>query len=328
MKPSRTAVLAAAVGYPWVRFATFLMPLRVHYRGDIVLIVDPDLMDPEATRLCNEQRVDLRPIASAGLKCGKIQCPSLVVARFHMIAELCAPYELCLTTDMRDVIFQADPFASLLHPHGHPHDLVLSCEDPTKPIGKSFFNAAWAKKCYGVDFARSVSNKCIVNSGAIFGTPPVFRFLATELTRPCPLTAEVFHGRDQIILNWLEYTGMLANISHTLQPRGEGIVNTMRYVPPPTRSAYRRYTQHARWPAEMPFTIYNEDNRTASAVVHQYEIDRYLEDMHDDAARGWRNRSAGLEALEACRDACCRGCRECAPGSFVTVCSRPHAQPG
>lgn len=150
---SRTAVISTAVGYPWVRFATFIMPLRVHYAGDIVLIVDPDGLQADAAELCEQQRVAVTPFRG-NVTCGKVQCPGLVVARFHQIAELCAPYELCLATDMRDVIFQADPFATLLRPIGHAADLVLSCEDPAKSIGSSFFNAAWAKKCFGADFLR------------------------------------------------------------------------------------------------------------------------------------------------------------------------------
>ena len=37
---SRTVIIAAVRGYSWVRYATFLMPLREHYRGDIVLLVE------------------------------------------------------------------------------------------------------------------------------------------------------------------------------------------------------------------------------------------------------------------------------------------------
>ena len=36
--------------------------------------------------------------------------------------------------------------------------------------------------------------------------------------------------RDQAILNWLEYTGQLSNVSRVIERRGTGIVNTLRYA--------------------------------------------------------------------------------------------------
>lgn len=388
--PSRTAVLAAAVGYPWVRFAAFVMPLRVHYGGDIILIVNRTLMDAETEQLCAEQRATLEPLRTK-VECGKVQCPSLVVARFLQIAELCGPYELCLATDMRDVIFQADPFVSLFrHDRAAPGrapppagaagalpprttDLVLSCEDKT--IGASFFNAAWARKCYGPEFLKAAGRKCIVNSGTIYGTPAVFRLLTRQWAIGCPRTDDVFHGRDQvrarahaqshyttdlftrppfagaapanlgltsapapgptatparraqIILNWLEHTGALENVSHKLQPRGRGLVNTMRYVPLEARTQRRYYTQAADWPREMPFTILSHNNRTASPVVHQYEIDAFLMAMLDDAALGWRNRTAGQPAAPLCREACGAKYPDC-NGRCAQGCVQPQPEPG
>ena len=136
---------------------------------------------------------------------------------------------------------------------------------------------------------RSVRTKCILNSGTIFATPHVFRRLASNLTQDCPLTSDVFHGRDQITLNWLEYTGnapapgplarapapplppalaarshmpswlvrpsptgKLADVTRTIQVRGRGIVNTMRYIPPGTRAAYRRSNPDPEWPTQLP----------------------------------------------------------------------------
>ena len=201
-----TVVIAVASSYPWVRYATFILPLRVHYAGDVTLLGDPpNELAPAVRTLCEQQRVRLVALDAIKCKAGVVQCPEVVTARFAQVATLCRGYTLCLSTDLRDVIFQADPFASLLvstwtgsgvdERQSRKHDLVLSCEDDSKPIGASFFNAGWARKCYGESYLAAVRRKCIINSGTIFGSPEVFEWLAQQLTAPCPQTAEVFHGR-------------------------------------------------------------------------------------------------------------------------------------
>ena len=205
--PSRSAtvVIAVASAYPLVRYATFVLPLRVHYAGDVTLIGDaPNELAPEVRDLCEQQRVRLVKLDAIKCKAGATQCPEVVTARFAQVATLCRGYTLCLSTDLRDVIFQANPFSSLLvstlgsggaDRMVRTYDLVLSCEDASKPIGASFFNAGWARKCYGEAYLATVAKRCIINSGTIFASPEVFQWLAQQLTSPCPKTAEVFHGR-------------------------------------------------------------------------------------------------------------------------------------
>lgn len=322
---SRTAVVAAARGYPWVRYATFVLSLRVRasYTGDIVLLGERATTPPDALALLEAHRVSLIELRGAtACAAGAVQCPSVGIARFQQVAQVCRSYELCLSTDMRDVFFQADPFASLVHAHGHATDLLLACEDDTRPIGRSFFNKGWALKCFGPAWLAAHGKRCIVNSGAIFGTAAVFDLLARELTRPCPLTPEVFHGRDQILLNDLVYSGALRNVSHQLQRRGEGVVNTVRYAfealpratrwnytpeeaaaaasaaappaqqPPPSPHSRRRVVVQAAarfFPHRLPFAIFNSDNHTLSAVVHQYDVDKALTHALDAAALVYQN---------------------------------------
>ena len=133
------------------------------------------------------------------------------IARWVQASHVCRlAYEYCMLVDLRDVLFQADPFAPLVHEHGHATDLVLSCEGAT--LMESHFSREWARKCYGAPFLWEHRERCIVNSGAIMGTPAVFELLAQELTHACPLTADVFHGRDQILLNGILYSGRLRNM--------------------------------------------------------------------------------------------------------------------
>ena len=83
---------------------------------------------------------------------------SLVVKRFVQIADLCGAYEMCLSVDLRDVLFQADPFPMVLPPNP-VHDLVLHCEDDRVPLGASHFNRIWMGLCYGGRFMNEVRQK-------------------------------------------------------------------------------------------------------------------------------------------------------------------------
>lgn len=182
-----------------------------------------------------------------------------------------------------------------------PSAAFYSCEDDSRPIGKSYFNAGWARQCFGEAFLALVANKCIINSGSIFASPAVLQMLAVHLSSSCPQTSEVFHGRDQTRLNWLEYTGKLADVSRVLQRRGHGIVNTLRYVPPTIRKRHlkRRWNHDPtevelralHWPHELPFQVFNLDH-TVSPVVHQYDTDQSLMDLMDRVALAHRRNTS------------------------------------
>ena len=136
---SATAVISVATGYPWVRYATFLLPLRVHYKGDIILLGEPpNRIAPDVRQLCDEQGVSIEVLRVKACDASAIQCPEVVTARFRQIAAICRRgYTLCLSTDFRDVFFQGNPFATLLFtswtgqasasPLLRTHDLVLRC---------------------------------------------------------------------------------------------------------------------------------------------------------------------------------------------------------
>ena len=112
-------------------------------------------------------------------------------------------------------------------------------------------------------------------------------------------------GRDQAILNWLEYTGMLANVTRSIQRRCSGIVNTLRYVPLYVRARHMRLNpqlnysslsdsqklQAMRWPVEMPFQIQNQGDERLSPMVHQYDADKFLLRLMDRVALAHQNDS-------------------------------------
>ena len=308
-----SAVIAVAFRYEWVRHAVFVMPLRAHYDGDIILFTEPpDKMHPDIRELGRRQRVTFLPLRH---KCvdqnlGRATDPSaadlqecgpswMMKVRFTLYAEQCRRYSLCLAVDFRDVIFQADPFATLAHlieananappgrrpsfwgpayvggkqPGQEPADLMLACEDARARPVRSTFNKLWLIRCCGYKFYKLVAmTNCILNSGSILGTPAGFDRLAEIMLTPC-LDTNMTHGSDQAKLMWGFYGQQFGNLSVTTERRGMGVINTMRYAPHVTEKYTRVLPMdEVQWPKRMPFTVYNDDNRTVSAMIHQYDI--------------------------------------------------------
>lgn len=185
--------------------------------------------------------------------------------------------------------------------------MVLPLEDPSKTMQTSFFNNMWANMCYGKNRTGIFHRKLIVNSGAIFTSSHGFETIAAALHSPCPNTQDSnFHGVDQVVLNWLVYSGELQqlNFDIELQPRGRGIVNTLNYLWPKT--PYVKVTNNgsladadspscrgtsstpcvpqldkSKW--NPPWTFHNNDG-SLSRVVHQYDREKYLQQPVDRAA--------------------------------------------
>ena len=299
----KTAVIALAVGYPWQRYAAFVAPLRAHYKGDILLIGQKSSMTAEAQQVCSRHRAKIIPFQHRCLDEPKTCKHSWQgIERFPIVAGLCRErgYAYCLSTDFRDVIFQGDPFAGLPRlANGAYNDLTLTCEASEVPYGKSFFNSAWFKTCVGVgQLYESVRRSCVVNSGAIFGSPAGFDYLAAALTSSCPTnvtgTKHDLHGVDQTLLGWHYYSGRYKSgegpsvITATLQKRGFGSVNTLRYahtyLPRVVKHVPENRPETLRWPYEWPFRVINDDG-SLSAAVHQYDVNLTLRDMVEETAQ-------------------------------------------
>ena len=144
----RFAVISAAIQYPVISFLRFVLPLRVHYSGDVLLITDP-----EAARTWSSLAREYRVRLVTSVNCTR---ETLLTQRFVEYERLCAPpYTLCFATDFRDVYFQGDPFLSLLQGWGQRSfnasttpALILALEHHEKPIGLCPFNRRRIWECY------------------------------------------------------------------------------------------------------------------------------------------------------------------------------------
>jgi len=134
-------------------------------------------------------------------------------------------YANVMIADLRDLIFQSDPFEKPL-----PADIVFAQERCT--LGDSAVNQRWVEEIYGQAIAHHLRDCPVSCSGTTFGTVPgMLRYLTAMTTELASLAGrDVLMGRgiDQGIHNFL--IRMRPMLNAWCDPT-DSIVATMYYVP-------------------------------------------------------------------------------------------------
>lgn len=163
-------------------------------------------------------------------------------------------YDRVMLTDVRDVLFQGDPFG-----WRSPAQLQFFLEHREVTIGTQPGNALWVRNAYSETELARIAHQRVSCSGITFGTTAgMLDYLAAmtdELTRATPRIAG-FDGYDQGVHNHLVWSGAFP--AAELLENGRGPVLTMHGVP---ESEFR---QNAH--GEL---IDNQGN--VVPVLHQYD---------------------------------------------------------
>jgi hypothetical protein len=158
-----------------------------------------------------------------------------------------------LITDLRDVLFQADPFAEPLR------GLEVFLEDASQRIGTCPFNSEWMRQTYGKDAVQSLSDKVVSCAGTTIGDrQSMIKYLtamSTEVERKS--RRQLRHVEDQGPHNWLIYTGRLGDIA--IRENEHARVLTMGAMPSFERDGAGNLVNAA---GDVP------------AIVHQYDRHR------------------------------------------------------
>jgi hypothetical protein len=264
----RTAVMSAAVGYPYEYFEMFVGSLREVYDGDVWLQVSATINDTRIVTYLQRHGVQTmveKPITGSD-KYAKAR------DRFTFFEKVCRgdQYDLCLQTDFRDSVFQRDPFVEF---YGHQPQLGHG-SDSYQPemihiyrhnavIDEKNWHLSKLSEC-GIGhrvYARYLIGRKICNAGSTIATPGVWRQLAhyNRIWRKC---------NDQVIYNiWIYAAGSIelnrtsnpyngTAISYVFNEPGMGAINIVY------KKAFIRFDSHGRF--------LNKDCRV-SPVVHQYD---------------------------------------------------------
>lgn len=157
--------------------------------------------------------------------------------------------DVVMISDLRDVVFQHDPFAE-------PVDgLELYLEDGSISIGQDFFNTRWIANLYGPGEVEKLRGRPISCSGTIVGTrEAMVAYLAAMTGEIARHTGLPLGCHDQAIHNVLFHEGRLPE-PHVVV-NGTGRVLTMGMM-----SGYR----------EGPDGAILNDDGTVPAVLHQWD---------------------------------------------------------
>lgn len=172
-----------------------------------------------------------------------------------------ARYDRVMLTDVRDVLFQANPF---VWTSAAPLQFFLEHRDVT--IGTQAGNALWVRNTYGEAELARIADRRVSCSGITLGTTQgMLGYLAAmtdELTRATPRIAG-FDGYDQGVHNHLVWSNAFP--AAELLENGRGPVLTMHGVP--------ENEFHANARGELV-----DDTGAVVPVLHQYDRHPALRD--------------------------------------------------
>ncbi len=196
------AVMGYATGYGAAELEVFVRSLRAHFDGDVILFVDQDR--PDVAEL-----LKTFDVISAGLPWGEAWSPHPVTARFGAYVNWLSdrPWiEEVLLTDVRDVVFQGDPFAEPVT------RLEAFTESEGDRLADHAFNMKHLRSLVGEGMTQSVAGRACLCAGTIVGPAremmQLCRVLLMTAAIPRSGVAASF-GTDQAAYNLAVHLGVV-----------------------------------------------------------------------------------------------------------------------
>lgn len=257
---SRTLVMGLAAHYGATELAPFVLSLRQSgYTGDIALLTYG--CSAETAEFLRAHRVRMIPFT--GLAAMPMSMNSARMFRYldwFIELFLNAPAEIdygrILLTDIRDVVFQGDPFARA------PVGRVLFFLESNRTIGECAINGDWMTRAYGPAVARELSDQPVSCAGTVMGTPDgLLEYLAHMVRDIIAVPPQHrFSGVDQAIHNVI--------LARRLVEGSVAVENGGTVMTVPTAESTGLHLLDDG-------LIANPDG-SISAVVHQYDRDAHI----------------------------------------------------
>lgn len=248
----RRLVLGAAIGFDVAQVRIFVESLRAHYAGDVLLLIRwPGL---EVARYLKSRGVDVIRVFQTRSFTRSVHARRYAIYLDHLRARA-DRYDQVMMSDVRDVVFQRNPFDGIASPKCH-----FYLESAQRTIGEDPTNSRWVRGCFSAAEAEQLGRYRISCSGiTIGGTAAIITYLERMAARiramPWRIYRQIGHGYDQAIHNYLVH----------LDPAIDGIVvennrhiATMALEP---RTFYR---------LDGESLIYGPDNHLFP-ICHQYD---------------------------------------------------------
>lgn len=200
----RDIVLGYATGYDVADIAVFVRSLRAHYSGPCALVVDSDPLLRAFLKDHDVEALDEPDFATRQ----EDWHPHAVVSRFAGFDALLRerPWvRHALLTDVRDVVFQGDPFV----PAPRTLEVFAECDTPLKGHD---FNMKYMRAIVGDALADAVSDKACICVGTVVGPrEALMRFCRLILMLGAIPRSEVggAFGADQATSNLAVHLGLI-----------------------------------------------------------------------------------------------------------------------
>ncbi|MCA0367168.1 MAG: hypothetical protein LCH57_03785 [Proteobacteria bacterium] len=246
--PDGDVVVGYATGYDAADIAPFVLSLRAVFDGPVALVVDDE---PDLRAFLTRNGV-----TAVDAPTWRGWAPHPVMQRFVAFAGLLGDRPgAALACDVRDVIFQAPPFAPA------PQGLEAFVE-ADGPLADHAFNMKYLRALFGEGLAAAVADRPCLCVGTLVGTRvEVARLSRLILSLAATPRSEIggAFGADQAAFNLAVYQGMVAA---RIQPN-YGRVATLGLTPG-ERLAF------------VDGRVMNPDG-TASPIVHQHDRHPHLD---------------------------------------------------
>ena len=185
----------------------------------------------------------------------RVTCTPMDARFFHALRFLERhPYERVLLTDVRDVLFQRDPFADI-----PPRGLAVSIETDRYTIGSEPHNRRWIGDAFGPDLVARIAANPVSCVGVTCGEGrAVTRYLELMTGEMRRLSPEVARrgGADTAVHNALLWTNQLGDVQR-LEPLASPVATLNAIAEDEIKLSARG-------------TLLNVDGSEPS-VVHQYD---------------------------------------------------------
>lgn len=217
----KNLLLGAALNYGVEQIKNFVLSFRKYNTvDDIILLVTPGSMTDEVTAFFAEHKIK----ASVFNPLKTINPCNTRIIKYRSVIEESWMYDTILISDVRDVVFQSNPFI------GIHSDNFLYCfeEDSGATIGTEQFNSFWIRNIYGQERLDEIADRPIICAGTIMGSRHRLLDLLTIMIEDLEaMSVDVMkHGMDQGILNNICYSPYASIIPITTKKNGD-IVATL-----------------------------------------------------------------------------------------------------
>ena len=193
-------MLGAAIGFDVEQVRIFVESLRANYAGDVLLLIRwPGL---RIARYLASRGINVIRVFQTRSFSRSVHARRYAIYLDYLRAGL-ARYDQVMMSDVRDVVFQSNPFDGITSPKCH-----FYLESSVRTIGEDPTNWRWVRGCFSAAEAEQLATCRISCSGiTIGGASAILAYLERMVeqirTMPWRIYRRIGHGYDQAIHNYL-----------------------------------------------------------------------------------------------------------------------------